>query len=383
MTATGIDHAELRELLEAIVSVGSELSLPVVLRRIVETATTLVGASYGALGVLDETGTRLQEFIHVGLPIERAAEIGHLPEGHGILGLLIVEPTPIRLDDLTTHPDSYGFPDHHPPMQSFLGVPIRVRGSVFGNLYLCDKAGGGGFTDTDEELVVALAAAAAMAIDNARLHRRVTELLVFEDRERIARDLHDTVIQRIFATGLALQSAALRAQDPEVAARLQAAVDDLDDTVRQVRTTIFELQSARLPGRSLRQEVLDLVNEAAVGLGFDPHVRFDGPIDSAVPSGLADHVLAVVREALANVTKHASATHAEVSLGLRDDELCLLVSDNGVGAAASGPPADGSGHGLTNLGTRAGKLGGRFEVGPGPEGRGTSLAWVVPMPDER
>src|SRR5215204_4808392 len=213
----------LRQLLDAVLTVGSDLDLPAILERIVQAAVDLVDARYGALGVLDDTRTRLAQFVTVGLDDETYNAIGHLPEGHGILGLLIVDAKPLRLPDLREHPDSYGFPPNHPPMRSFLGVPIRVRDKVFGNLYLTDKTTAEVFTDVDEELCVALAAAAGIAIENARLHQRVRELDLMEDRERIAQDLHDTVIQRIFATGLAVQAAARLTTDPEVARRLSTA----------------------------------------------------------------------------------------------------------------------------------------------------------------
>ncbi|MEZ5142599.1 MAG: GAF domain-containing sensor histidine kinase [Acidimicrobiales bacterium] len=380
MTERGVGPTELNQLLDAIVTVGSELSLPVVLQRIVETATTLVDAAFGALGVVDESHTRLAQFITVGIDDDEADRIGHLPEGHGILGLLIVEPQPLRLPDLRRHPDSFGFPPHHPVMSSFLGVPIRVRGAVFGNLYLTDKRSAPAFTDADEELVTGLAAAAAMAIENARLHSRVSDLLVLEDRERIARELHDTVIQRIFATGLALQGIAARQADTDLAARLQSAVDDLDDTVRHIRTTIFELQRARLPGRSVRQEVLDLVSESGESLGFDPIVQFEGPIDSVVPAGVADHVLAVVREALTNMAKHAGAGRADVRLKVDDHDLLLRIDDDGRGIDAARTPDEHHGHGLRNLAKRAEQLGGSLTVESAPD-EGTTLVWTVPLTD--
>ncbi len=198
----------LRQLLDAVLTVGSDLDLPAMLQRIVQAAVALVDARYGALGVLDETRTRLAEFITVGIDDETHRAIGDLPEGHGILGLLIVDAKPLRLPDLREHPDSYGFPPNHPPMRSFLGVPILVRNEVFGNLYLTDKTSAEVFTDVDEELVIGLAAAAGVAIENTRLHARVQELALVEDRERIARDLHDSIVQRLFATGLSLQVAA-------------------------------------------------------------------------------------------------------------------------------------------------------------------------------
>ena len=376
MADPGVQPKDLQHLLEAIVTVGSELSLPVVLRRIVETATELVDARYGALGVLDESGTTLSEFLTSGIDDAAVQAIGAPPSGHGILGLLIVDPWPIRLPDLAQHPDSFGFPPNHPAMGSFLGVPIRVRGQVFGNLYLTEKAGGAAFTETDEELAIGLAAAAGVAIENARLHARVGELRVVEDRERIARDLHDTVIQRLFATGLALQGAAARAGDPEMVDRLQHAVEDLDDTVRHIRTTIFELQRQRIPGRSIRQEVLDLVSEAAEPVDIHHVVRFDGPIDLGVPDDIADQLVAVVREAVTNVVKHAGAHTVEVDLVLSEHHLELQVSDDGAGLPEV---LRADGNGLRNLRARAERLGGEMLVEPG-ERAGTVLVWRVPLP---
>ena len=366
---------QLRRLLDAVVSIGSELDLPVALRRIIAAATELADATYGALGVLDESRSRLSEFITVGIDDEARARIGNLPEGHGILGLLIVEPKPIRIPDISEHPDSYGFPPDHPPMTSFLGVPILVRDEVFGNLYLTDKKGGDVFTDIDEELVVALAAAAGVAIENARLHARVKEISLLEDRERIARDLHDTVIQRLFATGLTLQGAARLAQRPEVIERIQRAVDDLDETVREIRTAIFELHTTRTPGTGLRKEVLALAQEMSRVLGFSPVVRFDGPIDTAVAEELAEHLTATLREALANVARHAGASRVDVDVVVRDGRLGLTIIDNGAGIA---PDADRAGRGLGNMATRAEKLGGDFSIERRPEG-GTRVHWAAPV----
>ncbi|MEZ5207203.1 MAG: GAF domain-containing protein [Acidimicrobiales bacterium] len=379
--------AALDHLLDAIVTVGSELSLPSVLRRIVETATTLVDAAYGALGVLDEDRARLSEFITVGLDAEESDRIGHLPEGLGVLGLLIVEPKPIRLDDLTTHPDAHGFPANHPVMRSFLGVPIMVRGEVFGNLYLTDKRDGAPFSELDEQMAVALASAAAMAIDNARLHARVSDLMVVEDRERIARELHDTVIQRIFATGLSLQGIISRCGDhPEVVDRLNAAAADLDDTVRDIRTTIFELERPRLPGRSLRKEVMAVATDVGESFGFGVSTRFSGPLDSSVDAELTDELTAVVRELLTNVGKHASARRAELSIVLAGDALEVRVDDDGTGftkaarddRASDGAPADAGergGLGLRNLAVRAERRGGSVQVDTSADA--TTVVWRV------
>ncbi len=370
---TQSDARQLERLLDAVLTIGSDLDLHTVLHTIIQTATEAVDATYGALGVLDEAGSRLVEFVTVGVTDEVRASIGPLPEGHGILGLLIVEPEPLRLPDLTRHPASYGFPPNHPPMTSFLGVPVAVRDEVFGNLYLCDKAGGGVFTDDDEELVVNLASVASLAIENARLHARVAELATLEDRERIARDLHDTVIQRLFAVGLSLQATQRLVDDPVVASRLVSAVDDLDTTVRDIRAAIFELQVAHRSGPSIRQQLLDLAAQSVPALGFDPVLRFDGPIDAAVEPSLAEDLLAVLREALTNIARHAQASRAEVGVEVRDRQLSLVVIDDGVGYS----PERAHGRGIGNLHARAQRLGGRFAVvGNDP---GTELRWTVPI----
>jgi signal transduction histidine kinase len=369
------DAARLRRLLDAVLFLGSELRVPTVLRRIVEAACELVGARYGALGVLDERRQGLSEFITVGLTAGQIAQIGTLPRGHGILGLLIVEPRPLRLADLNQHADRYGFPPNHPPMTTFLGVPVLARGEVFGNLYLTDKAGGGEFTQDDENLIVALAAAAGVAIENARLHARARELDVVTDRERIARDLHDTVIQRLFATGLLLQGAGRMAPaaSAELADRIQEAVDDLDETIRQIRSTIFAL-GVHQAGASLRAEVLEVVGEASQTLGFDPHIRLDGPIDAVVPDDVAEHVLSVLREALSNVARHAKASRVDVVLDVAD-EVVLRVTDNGVGPAGE---QGAGGFGLRNMRSRAESMGGRLAMEPAMGG-GTRLEWRVPI----
>jgi signal transduction histidine kinase len=318
----------LRKLVDAVISLSADLELAAVLQRIIEAAMDLVDARYGAIGVLDETKSGLIEFVTAGLDAETHRAIGDLPEGHGILGLLIADPRPLRLPDLREHPDSYGFPPNHPPMRSFLGVPIRARNEVFGNLYLTDKQSGEAFTDIDEELTVALAGAAGVAIENARLHTRLGELVLLEDRERIAKDLHDTVIQRLFATGLSLQGTSRMAQRPEVATRLQDAVEDLDITVKHIRTVIFGLEASSGRGDSLRSRVMTLAREASGALGFLPEVEFEGPVDTIVPDSVGAEILATLREALANVARHARASHTRVRIAA-GQEIVLEVIDDG------------------------------------------------------
>ncbi|MEY4131257.1 MAG: hypothetical protein RLZZ31_1381 [Actinomycetota bacterium] len=367
-----VQSNDLDQLLKAIVAVGSEHELPTVLRRIVDSATELSGAKWGALGVLDETGTFLSQFLYSGIDEETAKKIGDLPSGRGILGLLIVEPTPIRIPHIRNHPERFGFPPNHPEMDSFLGVPIRVRGEVFGNLYLTGKDED--FTDKDEELVVGLATAAGVAIENARLQARIGELHVVEDRERIARDLHDTVIQRMFAMGLGLQSLANRSNDPELTQRLQEIVDELDETVRHIRTTIFELQRRRLPGRSVRQEIIELVEELCWRANITPTISFSGPIDLVIADSTATHLVAVVGEAITNVVRHSQATAVAVSVR-SDENITLTISDNGIGLHN----AQKDGNGLRNIKSRAAQLDGQVELNSTDEG--TTIIWTVPNND--
>lgn len=356
-------------LFDAILSIASDFSLAAVLQRITEAACTLVDARYGALGVIGED-RMLSDFVPVGVDAETIKAIGHLPEGHGILGLLVIDPKPLRLRDLTTHPDSYGFPENHPPMKSFLGVPVKVRDTVFGNLYLCEKRNADEFTQQDEDLVVALAATAGVAIENARLHERVQSLAVLEDRERIARDLHDRVIQRLFATGMALQATGRLADQPELAARVQETVDEIDETIREIRNTIFALSSPSR--RGLRLDVLGVADDARAGLGFVPQVHLEGPVETIVPNDVAEHLLAVLKEALTNVARHAGASHVDVVVTAGAD-LSLRVVDDGRGFT----PREG-GRGLRNMEDRASGLGGKLTVNPDRNG-GTVVEWRVPL----
>ncbi|MEU6380763.1 GAF domain-containing sensor histidine kinase [Streptomyces sp. NPDC046909] len=531
-------------LLDAVLAVGSDLDLRVVLRRIVESAVTLVDARYGALGVLGEEGT-ITEFITVGIDEETIARIGHYPRGEGILGQLIRHPEPLRLANLAEHPASVGFPAGHPPMTSFLGTPIRVRGQVFGNLYLTDKRGTGEFDPDDEAVLRTLAAAAGVAIDNARLyddarrrqrwlaasdeltrsllsgrdpaevldsvvttvrelagadlvtlavpvggdsgelvveaasgtradevrglvlpatslaakvftsgervtsdavsadpraeggsaslvtlgsaffvplgarervrgvlmvanvpggavfpeatidmitafgsqaaltlevaeHRREAErMLVLGDRDRIARDLHDLVIQRLFAGALSLQSALGHIGDrPTASERVQRVVDDLDDTIKVIRSTIYALrESDRARGGGLRARLVADTDRAARALGFSPALRMTGLIDTDVPAEYAEHLLAVLAEALSNAARHAGATAVGVGVEVADGVLRLRVTDDGRGI----DPAVTRRSGLANLGQRAEELGGTLTVSPNRPS-GTVVEWAVPLP---
>jgi signal transduction histidine kinase len=511
-----------RSLLEAVVAISSDLDLHSVLNRIVESACRLTQARYGALGVLATDSPGLADFVTYGLTAEEHRAIGELPRGRGILGLLIEHPEAVRLAHLAEHPQSFGFPPHHPPMDSFLGVPVRIRGTVFGNLYLTEKQGASRFTEQDEMLVQVLATAAGFVIENARAYaqserrrqwleasvqitealqppiemdealrqitvgaRRVVraaavalllrrdvepevvaadgadvariptivadlaphiadaeqqqevavvphpehgtvvlvplrsqiadggvlivaleggrsgleveeadllasladqaslaldraeaiadreELALVADRDRIARDLHDLVIQRLFATGLQLQGARRGSVSDEVRERLDSAVLDLDTTIRDIRSTIFELQ--RVGERSLRADIRDLAKEYVPVLGFTPLVRTTGPIDTAVGDELGGQLLAVLREALSNAARHAEASAAVVEVELTQDRVVLSVTDNGKGI-----PADRQESGLRNVRRRAADRGGTVRL-LREEPHGTRLEWSAPL----
>jgi signal transduction histidine kinase len=367
------DAEKLRRLMGAVLMITADVELADVLRHVVEEAKSLVGARYAALGVLNETRTGLEQFITVGLSEAEETQIGDRPAGRGVLGLLITEPEPLRLAHLEEHPGRYGFPLGHPPMTSFLGVPVRVRDEVYGNLYLTDKEGKVEFTDEDEALAEALALAAGIAIENNRLHDRVRVMSVLDDRDRIARDLHDRVIQRIYAVGMSLQGAARMPERDQVVERVSRAVDELDETITQIRSSIFELGDAALPG-GLRQAILHLSRELEGTLGSRPEVGFEGAVDNAVPQAVGDHVLAVVREGLTNASKHSGATRYAVRVVVTD-RLTLEIEDDGTGIEL---PLVQPGLGLVNIRERAEKLGGMFEIHSGPRG-GTRLVWTVPL----
>jgi len=367
----------LRQLVDAMLTVSSDLDLHSVLQHIVEAARDLVDAQYAALGVLDESGRWLSDFITVGIDDETRHVIGALPKGHGILGVLITDAQPLRLPDLREHPDSYGFPPGHPPMRSFLGVPVRVGDVVFGNLYLTDKITDEVFTDIDEELVVGLAAAAGIAIDKARSHSQLQRLALLDDQERMGRDLHDSVIQRVFGVGLTLQGTRhLVRVDPDTAiSRIDAAIEELDLTIKHLRSAIFGLDMrAHGATAEFRSRVLELAAESTSALGFEPTVFFDGPIDAHIDGNLANELAAVITEALSNTARHANAHRVEVHL-IVTDTILLRIEDDGIGPPRADAPR---GNGLNNMTTRAERLDGTFTMRPGPES-GTVIELSIPV----
>ncbi len=365
----------LNKLLEAFLAVAQDLSLSATLDRIVAASMDLAGARYAALGVIAPDGT-LSEFITSGIDAEGVAAIGAPPTGKGILGALIHNPVPLLIDDIAADERSFGFPPNHPPMHSFLGVPIVVRDRVFGNLYLTEKIDGEHFTEDDRSLVVALAAAAGVAILNARLHSQVQELAIIEDRERIARDLHDTVIQRLFAAGMSLQAISRMVDEP-VAERILEAVENLDKTIREIRGTIFALQTHH--DSSLHSDLRVLIEESRVALGFRPSLITEGPLDTVVSPEIAEHILATTREALSNIAQHANASSAEVLI-LAGPEIRVRITDNGVGMAQSNGSEknEARGNGLQNMRSRAESLGGNLTLRNAISG-GTVLEWSAAL----
>jgi signal transduction histidine kinase len=368
------DPEKLRRLMAAVLMITADVELSELLRDLVNEARSLVGARYAALGVLNATRTAVEEFLTAGLTEEEEAGIGPPPTGRGVLGLLITEPVPLRIANLKDHPDRYGFPPNHPQMTTFLGVPVRVRREVYGNLYLTDKEGGAVFTDEDEALAVAFALAAGIAIENHRLHEQVRVISVLDDRNRIARDLHDRVIQRVYAVGMSLDGATRLSDLHQVMERIARAIDELDATITEIRSAIFELGESAVPG-GLRKSVLHLADTLTETLGVRPEVRFSGAVDNDVPQHVGDQVLAVVREGLTNAGKHAGARHVFLDVDVTD-RLTVEVTDDGTGIDL--PLPGSSGLGLVNLRERAKKLGGTFEIFPG-SGGGTRLVWSVPL----
>jgi signal transduction histidine kinase len=369
-----------RRLIEAGMTLASELSLDAVLLRIVELAVDLTGARYGALGVLTPDGRLIEEFITVGITPEERAALGDPPTGHGLLGALITEARPLRIPEISADPRSVGFPPHHPPMKSLLGAPVAGRGRVFGNIYLTDKQGVETFDEEDERVLVVLATQAAIAVENARLYdeterksRELQRLQVLEERERIAKELHDGVIQSLFAVGMSLQGLAASSSDEDMARRLEAAVEDVDHSIRDLRNYIFGLRPGILADRQLDQALKEMANEFGARSGVVTVVEVDSEAASQLASRAGD-VVQLVREALSNVGRHGAATTCRVSLRRGEAGLALEVDDDGRGFDVD---MTTWGMGLSNLRQRVESLGGLLQVESTP-GEGTTVRATFP-----
>jgi signal transduction histidine kinase len=360
----------LSRLFEAAAQVAGQGDLRAVLRTVMDTATELTGAEYGALGIIGSHGT-LVEFLHVGMAPEDVAAIGPPPRGDGVLGTITRMAKTVRLDRIADHPDSVGFPPGHPPMDSFLGVPVRVGDRVFGNLYLTNKEGG--FTDEDETLVEALALIGGSAVSNLQIQERLRRVAVVEDRERIARDVHDDIIQDLFAVGLSLQGLTLRTEDPATRHSLEGSVARLDDSITSLRGFIFNLRRAPTR-REVELEIAELVEELAEPYGCHPELSLTGPI-ADLPEDLLVVVLHIVKEATSTALRHADTEQIAVSVLADATMVTVQVNDHGVGFD---PDNVERGMGLENLRSRAEDAGGRMEVKTAP-GRGTTVRVELPV----
>jgi nitrate/nitrite-specific signal transduction histidine kinase len=360
---------------EAVRGISGVLDVEEVLQLIVDRVRDLVGAQYAALGLVDEN-REITEFITSGISDEQRQAIGHLPRGRGLLGLIIRENRSYRIPEIAAHPESYGFPPNHPPMQSFLGVPITVREEVVGRLYLTNKQGAAEFSATDQALVETFARHAGIAIDSARLHDQVRRLAVFDERDRISRDLHDSIIQSIYAVTLSLDDVPeLVEESPsEAKERVDAAIDTLHGVIRDIRNFIFGLRPLLLDSGNLQEGLGVLADEMRRNTAIS--IKVDTDLDEELPMPVVAELLAIAREALANVARHSEARNAAIEVSLGDGFVWLSISDDGRGMSGGTPPASGH-HGLGNMRARAEALGGTFAVNGEPQS-GTRIMVAVP-----
>ena len=369
--------AALVALSDAVGAVAGELDVETVLQLIVDRVRSLVGAHYAALGIVDER-RRIERFITSGISLAKRIELGALPEGHGLLGLIITEGRSLRVPDIGAHPASSGFPPHHPPMRSLLGVPVRIKGRIIGNFYLTDKEGAAEFSDDDQRLIELFALHAGIAIENARLHEAVGRLAVIEERDRIGKDLHDGIIQSMYAVSLSLEDMPeLMDEDPaDARARVDRAIESLHDTIRELRGFIFGLRPELVDRTDLVGLLVALTEQlhqnSLVEVGLDLPERLVEP-----PAHVRGELLQIAREALSNVSRHAGATEATVRLRSSDTNFELEVQDNGRGFDPTTPAVDGH-FGLANMQDRAAALGGTFVV-ESAGGAGTHIIVSIPV----
>jgi signal transduction histidine kinase len=371
----------LRALDEAVRGISGVLEVDRVLQLIVDNVRSLVQAEYAALGIVDASGA-IERFITSGMSDETRAAIGDLPRGHGLLGLIIRENRAVRIPRIGDHPESYGFPANHPPMDSFLGMPITNRGVPVGRLYLTNKRGVDEFTELDQALVEMFALHAGIAIENARLHDQVRRLAVVDERERISRDLHDSVIQAIYAQTLALDDvpAMIESEPEESARRVDEAIDALHAVIRDVRNFIFGLRPVLLESGDLAEGLRHLGTELRRngGVAVSVEVADSDPHSiAALPIETVAELLAITREALSNVARHAAATSCRVVLAGDDRMLRLEIIDDGRGFDPR-VSAERGHHGLANMRARAAALGAEYDIASGPGG-GTRMILSVPV----
>lgn len=372
-------NRQLEVLNEAAMAIAGELHLDKVLQMIVDAARELAGAQYAALGVPNAEGF-LDAFIFSGLSRDHARLIPHYPRGLGLLGAIIKERRTIRLPKLDDDPRSVGFPENHPPMNSFLGVPVMAGEQMLGNLYLTNKEGAPAFTTADEEIVELLAAHAAVAIQNARLYEQVARLAVIEERTRIGMDLHDGIIQSIFAVGLTLESTrlALPFEGGEADHLLGQAIEGLNDAIRDIRNFILDLRPQRFSG-DLGSGLARLVREFQANTMIPTSLRVPADNVANLPIPVARAFFLTTQEALANIARHARASKVTVDVTIPEDSsfIQLTITDDGRGFDTS-QQNNIVGHGLSNMRTRAESLNGYFAI-QSTGGRGTSVVMVLPQ----
>lgn len=386
-------EAEVRrrsEHLEALRNAGlaltTELELSVVLQRVVDLSRGLVDARYGALGVLDENGDQIDQFFTSGMQDDECVQAGP-PQGHGLLGMLTYEGKPLRVADIEQHPRAAGFPPGHPHMRTLLGVPIRSKGRIFGNLYVADKrvllpSGGAvtnAFTQEDQDILEMFATQAAVAIENAQLYRENQQLAVLRERDRIGMDLHDGVIQSIYAIGLLLDDASHRLQkEPEVVrSTIQSAIGGLNDVIKDIRSYIQDLRPQRFEGRDVRQGLDCLAQELRTDTYYNVILDVDSQAAAVCTARQADEFLHIAQEALTNVRKHAEATTVRIGFQFNEGLLQMMIQDDGAGMENT-QPRNSKGNGLRNMRERARALHGEFRIAT-QRGNGTAIIVTAPI----
>lgn len=374
-------NRQLSALSEAVMAISADLALTQTFKRIVAAAAQLVNARYAALGVPDETGEFLAEFVTEGLTLAEEAQMGRPPRGQGVLGISLHEGKSLRLRNLRQHPRAVGFPPHHPVMTSFLGVPILYKDKRLGHLYLTDKRGAEEFTPEDQNIIELLAAHAGLAIENARLYERVQQLIVVEERQRIGMDLHDGVIQSIYAVGLTLEYINHQAAEGDysgIGEKLQSVIEALNATIRDIRTYILDLRPRRFDGNNLVSGLKQLLAEFKANTLMAVELKADPEAEAALELEARLALFHIAQEALSNAARHSRASRMEVRLLSTAAEVTLVLRDNGCGFQAEQVERR-MGHGLMNMHDRALAIGGVLTFNSLP-GRGTEVGITVPKP---
>jgi signal transduction histidine kinase len=371
------DASALAAVDEAARAIAAVLAVDDVHQLIVDRVRDLVDASYAALGIVGPDG-QIERFITAGMEPHVRRAIGSLPRGRGLLGLIIREGRSYRIPSIADHPDSSGFPPHHPPMTSFLGVPVTAHGLRIGNLYLTDKRGAAEFSPADQRLVELFASHAGIAIDNARLHAQASRMAVADERDRIGRDLHDGIIQSLYAVGLSLEDVPeLMADAPDEASeRVDAAIESINLAIRDIRNFIYGLRPEAVDGSQVVAGIAALAEELRHGGFVDVEVDLDPMADPGLTPEAGAELLNLIREALSNAARHAQAGRIAIALDVDGDESVLTIADDGVGFDPERPPGAGH-HGLANMRARAPAIGGRLEIHSQP-GAGTRIVLRLP-----